>query len=51
MEAIEKQKAIVGGEFIIRETKAQDIFIPEEWNEEQKMKRAVVLGIHANKNE
>lgn len=26
-----------GGEFIIKETKASDIFIPEEWNEEQKM--------------
>lgn len=37
METTEKQKAIVGGEFIIRETKAQDIFIPEEWNEEQRM--------------
>jgi len=29
--------AIKGGEFLIRETAAQDIFIPEEWNEEQKM--------------
>lgn len=26
-----------GGEFIIKETEAQDIFIPEEYNEEQKM--------------
>ena len=26
-----------GGEFLIKETKAQDVFIPEEWNEEQKM--------------
>ncbi len=26
-----------GGEFLIRETAAQDIFIPEEWTEEQKM--------------
>jgi len=30
-------KTIKGGEFLIRETKAQDIFIPEEFNEEQKM--------------
>ena len=30
-------KAIKGGEFIIRETKPSEIFIPEEWNEEQKM--------------
>jgi alkylation response protein AidB-like acyl-CoA dehydrogenase len=26
-----------GGEFLIKETSAADIFIPEEWNEEQKM--------------
>lgn len=26
-----------GGEFLIKETNAQDIFIPEEYNEEQKM--------------
>lgn len=26
-----------GGEFLIRETEAKDIFIPEEWNEEQLM--------------
>ncbi len=26
-----------GGEFLIRETKAEDIFIPEEWTEEQLM--------------
>src|ERR1700741_5665640 len=26
-----------GGEFLIKETKAQDIFIPEQWTEEQKM--------------
>ncbi|OOG70595.1 acyl-CoA dehydrogenase family protein [Algoriphagus sp. A40] len=30
-------KAIQGGEFLIRETLAQDIFIPEEFSEEQKM--------------
>lgn len=26
-----------GGEFLIRETEAKDVFIPEEWNEEQLM--------------
>ena len=26
-----------GGEFLIKETPYQDIFIPEEWTEEQKM--------------
>src|SRR5690606_7182840 len=30
-------KAIKGGEFLIRETLAEEIFIPEEFNEEQKM--------------
>jgi len=28
---------IKGGEFLITETRAQDIFIPEQWNEEQLM--------------
>ena len=30
-------KVLKGGEFLIRETEAADIFIPEEFNEEQKM--------------
>lgn len=30
-------KRIKGGEFIIRESKAEEIFTPEEWTEEQKM--------------
>jgi len=30
-------KALKGGEFLIRETNAADIFIPEEFNEEQQM--------------
>ena len=33
----EKRAAIKGGEFLIRETQADEIFIPEEFNEEQKM--------------
>jgi alkylation response protein AidB-like acyl-CoA dehydrogenase len=35
--AVETKSAIKGGEFLIRETKAHEIFIPEEWSEEQKM--------------
>src|SRR6478672_997663 len=35
--ATQTKQAIKGGEFLIRETKAQDIFIPEDFNEEQKM--------------
>ena len=34
---METKTIIKGGEFLIRETDAKDIFIPEEWNEEQKM--------------
>ncbi|WP_297336425.1 acyl-CoA dehydrogenase family protein [Algoriphagus sp.] len=30
-------KSIQGGEFLIRETQAQDVFIPEQFSEEQKM--------------
>ncbi len=29
--------AIKGGEFLIRKTKPEDIFIPEEWSEEERM--------------
>ena len=32
-----ENKSIKGGEFLIRETKAEDIFIPEEFDEEQRM--------------
>ena len=37
MEATAEKEAIKGGEFLIRETDAHEIFIPEEWTEEQKM--------------
>ena len=30
-------KAITGGEFLIRDVHASEIFIPEEWSEEQRM--------------
>ncbi|MFZ1618031.1 MAG: acyl-CoA dehydrogenase family protein [Flavobacteriales bacterium] len=33
----ESKKALQGGEFLIRESDPQDIFIPEEFNEEQRM--------------
>ena len=35
----EQTKAIRGGEFLIRETAAKEIFTPEDFNEEQKMIR------------
>ncbi len=34
---VEKKKAIKGGEFLVRETPANEVFIPEEFNEEQRM--------------
>ncbi|UZR95449.1 acyl-CoA dehydrogenase family protein [Chondrinema litorale] len=37
MDASVAKKAIKGGEFLIKETEAQDIFIPEEFTEEQRM--------------
>ena len=37
MNDTETVKAIKGGEFLIRETPADSIFIPEEWDEEQLM--------------
>lgn len=35
--SLETKKAIRGGEFLIRETGAQEVFIPEQFTEEQKM--------------
>ncbi len=32
-----EKKAIKGGEFLVRETEANQVFIPEEWSEEQRM--------------
>jgi alkylation response protein AidB-like acyl-CoA dehydrogenase len=40
MEAVAEKSSIKGGEFIIRETQAHEIFIPEEFSEEQKMMAA-----------
>jgi alkylation response protein AidB-like acyl-CoA dehydrogenase len=37
MEAIEKKELVKGGEFLIKEIEAQEMFIPEEFTEEQKM--------------
>ncbi|MFZ9045989.1 MAG: acyl-CoA dehydrogenase family protein [Cyclobacteriaceae bacterium] len=37
MEATVTSNALRGGEFLVRETAPQDIFIPEEFTEEQKM--------------
>ncbi len=37
MEATHQTSALKGGEFLIRETEANTVFIPEEFNEEQQM--------------
>nr|WKN37536.1 acyl-CoA dehydrogenase family protein [Tunicatimonas sp. TK19036] len=37
METVTKNQAINGGEFLVKETEAQDVFIPEEFSEEQRM--------------
>ena len=34
---MDKDEVIKGGEFLIKETKAENVFIPEEFDEEQKM--------------
>ncbi len=38
-----KETTLKGGEFLIQETKAQDIFTPEDFTEEQKMMRDSVI--------
>ncbi|MGB3182570.1 MAG: acyl-CoA dehydrogenase family protein [Cyclobacteriaceae bacterium] len=37
MEAVENKQLVKGGEFLISETAAENVFIPEDWSEEQKM--------------
>ncbi len=36
MEAVAEKKLARGGEFLVKETRAEDVFIPELWTEEQK---------------
>lgn len=43
MEAAVEKTALKGGEFLIKETNAHDIFIPEEFSEEQKMMAAATM--------
>jgi alkylation response protein AidB-like acyl-CoA dehydrogenase len=37
METLVNKKIVKGGEFLIKETDAQQVFIPEEFTEEQQM--------------
>src|SRR5687768_8521813 len=37
METTQSKTTIKGGEFLTKETPAQDVFIPEEYTEEQRM--------------
>ena len=34
---METRKILKSGEFLVKETEANDVFIPEEFNEEQRM--------------
>ena len=45
----EQSNALRGGEFLIRETAAYDIFIPEEWSEEQLMMKQMTLDFVAQR--
>ena len=42
MEAIEKE-ILRGGQFLVKETKCEDIFTPEDFSEEQKMMKEAVM--------
>lgn len=43
MEAALEKTSLKGGEFLVKETNAEDIFIPEEFSEEQKMMASATL--------
>jgi alkylation response protein AidB-like acyl-CoA dehydrogenase len=45
----DQNDAIRGGEFLIRPTEASDIFIPEEWTEEQLMMKQMTLDFVAQR--
>ncbi|MEO9871308.1 acyl-CoA dehydrogenase family protein [Ekhidna sp.] len=40
MESVVESVSVKGGEFLVKETNSQDVFIPEEFSEEQKMMAA-----------
>lgn len=48
METLVKNEVLKGGEFIIRDSSYEDIFIPEEINEEQQMVRDMVIDFMNN---
>lgn len=43
MDTLAKKQAINGGEFLIKDTEAKDVFIPEEFSEEQRMMAEATL--------
>ncbi|MDF9798315.1 alkylation response protein AidB-like acyl-CoA dehydrogenase [Catalinimonas alkaloidigena] len=43
MDTLAKKQAINGGEFLIKDTAAKDVFIPEEFSEEQRMMAEATL--------
>ena len=44
------KEIIKGGEFLIRESKAEDVFIPEEFDEEQTDDRTVLYRISSTRS-
>ncbi|MDX2001974.1 MAG: acyl-CoA dehydrogenase family protein [Chitinophagales bacterium] len=56
MPTVASKRALKGGEFLLRQTPANDIFIPEEWSEEQRligqtMEEYIVREIHPRLDE
>ena len=44
METLEQQKKLLrGGQFLVKETNCEDVFTPEDFNEEQQMMREAVM--------
>ena len=44
METLEQQKELLrGGQFLVKETRCEDVFTPEDFNEEQRMMKEAVM--------
>ncbi len=48
MDVVAQKTILKGGEFLIKETRSEDVFIPEEFNEEQLMVKGMVEDFVAN---
>ncbi len=43
MEAIQEKELLRGGQFLVKETKCEDVFTPEDFTEEQTMMKESVI--------